>query len=63
MQYGSIVKIGQVGHILGFFVFWRVHLRDLLFLEVLFLYAEGKTGISTDGNGTYVNQFRVVALL
>lgn len=34
---GGIVKVGQVGHVFGFFVFGRVHLLQLVFLEGLFL--------------------------
>jgi len=34
---GGIVEVSQVGHVLGFFVFGRVHLLQLILLEGLLL--------------------------
>lgn len=37
MQYGSVVEVCQVGHILSLLVLGGVHLLDLLLLQGLFL--------------------------
>lgn len=44
MQYGGIVKICQVGHILSFLVFRGIDLCQLIFLEIfrLVLYCLGR---------------------
>lgn len=34
MQNRSVVKIGQVGHIFGFLVFWRIDLWEEIFLQI-----------------------------
>lgn len=34
MQNRSVVKIGQVGHIFGFLVFWRIDLLEEIFLQI-----------------------------
>lgn len=34
MQNRSVVKIGQVGHIFGFLVFWRIDLLKEIFLQI-----------------------------
>jgi hypothetical protein len=38
MQYGSVVEVCQIGHILSFLVFGRVDLGHLVLLEVLLLF-------------------------
>lgn len=37
MQDGRLVKIGQIGHIFGLFVFGGIHLGNQIFLEVFLL--------------------------
>jgi hypothetical protein len=37
VQDGRLVEVGQVGHVLDFLVFWRVHLVHLVFLQGFFL--------------------------
>lgn len=37
MQHWGLVKIGQISHIFGLFVFGRVHLADQVFLEAFLL--------------------------
>ena len=37
VEYGSIVKIRQIGHILTLFKFWRIDLSDFLRFENFFL--------------------------
>jgi hypothetical protein len=45
MENRGIVKVCQVGHILTFFVFWRVDLIDEVFLEILGLGFTQRKGI------------------
>lgn len=47
MQNWSVVKISQVGHIFGFFVFRGVDLGDQFLLEVLFLFFRREEEISS----------------
>ena len=40
---GGVVEVSQVGHVLGFFVFGRVHLLQLVFLEGPLLFRSSPT--------------------
>ena len=70
MQYRSIIKICQVGHILAFFILGGVDLTHQILLEVLVLSFERETQISKVllwnsvvlWVGTYIDQFAVIPL-
>ena len=36
-QHRGVVQVGQVGHVVDFVKFWRIHLQNLLFFQILFL--------------------------
>lgn len=64
----SIVEVGQIGHVLGFLILGRVHLLQLVLLEVLGLSSvpkRKKERISSERSRqlTYVDQSGVVTLL
>lgn len=67
MEDRSIVKIGQIGHIFGFLVFWWIDLLEKIFLKITGLNifsAKRELYISENRSvETYVNEFREVALL
>ena len=60
MQYGSVVEVCQVGHILAFFVLGGVHLSYLFLLEILLLYAKKRA--LKPSLDTYVNKFHVESM-
>ena len=44
VEHRGVVEVGQVGHVLAFLVLGRVHLGDLLLLEVLLLWVGDEAG-------------------
>lgn len=62
MENGGIVKIGQVRHILGLFVFWWIDLLEDIFLEILRLDFKEKHILVRSELVTYVYQLHIISL-